>query len=356
MPQLRVLVVDDSRAFRTILAGAVDASGCARVVAHAVDGRDAVAKAAEFQPDVVTLDVEMPVMNGLEALEALRARHPKLKAIMVSAHTRAGAQLTIRALALGAHDFVEKPEGGDLAANKELLRSRLAELLRPLAAPPAPLPERVQGPSLTPTGLRLPRFAAPDVVAIGASTGGPKALVEIIPRLLATFPLPVVLVQHMPPLFTTELAQTLTEKGKLPVKEAVHGQPLAAGTVYLAPGGKHLRVASTGGTERHLELTEDPPEHFCRPAVDYLFRSVAAVYRERALGVILTGMGKDGTAGLKEMKRHGVKVVGQSAASCTVYGMPREAMAAGVVDVELPAEQIADEIAASLSGSTARRG
>ncbi len=150
----------------------------------------------------------------------------------------------------------------------------------------------------------------------------------------------------MPPLFTASLAESLAARSELRVVEAQHGMPLAAGAVYIAPGGRHLRVAGEGA--HWLELSDDPPEQFCRPAVDVLFRSVAGVFRERALGVILTGMGRDGTAGLREMKRFGVKVIGQSAESCTVYGMPREAREAGVVDVELPIEKIADELAASV--------
>ena len=154
----------------------------------------------------------------------------------------------------------------------------------------------------------------------------------------------------MPVLFTAALASSLAEKSHIRVVEAHSGMRLEAGTVYIAPGGKHLRVTAVGASDRRTALTDDPPENFCRPAVDYLFRSVADVYKDRALGVILTGMGRDGTAGLRAMKQHGVKVIGQSAASCTVYGMPREAMAAGVVDVERPAEEIADEILRRFAG------
>ncbi|MBI5545518.1 MAG: chemotaxis response regulator protein-glutamate methylesterase [Deltaproteobacteria bacterium] len=360
MPQLRVMVVDGSRAFRTVLSECVDASGLARVVAHAGDGQEALSKASDFKPDLATLDIELPVISGLEALERLREEHPQIRVVMVSSLTRQGAKETIRALELGAYDFLAKPDGKDAQANKEALRVQLKAILLGIrqaaasAAGPGPLPPLRSGGASTPAAPPAIRSAPPEIVAIGSSTGGPNALMQIVPRLPGNLPVPLVITQHMPPLFTAALASTLAERSALKVVEAQHGQPLLAGTVYFAPGGKQLRVATTGpgagpGAERHLELTDDPPEHSCRPAVDYLFRSVAQVYRERALGVILTGMGVDGAAGLREMKRHAVKVIGQSAASCTVYGMPREAMAAGVVDLELPAERIAAEITASVS-------
>lgn len=346
--QLRVLVVDDSALYRTLLADAINASGCARVVTHAGEGREALRKMLEYTPDVVTVDVEMPGMSGLEVLQALRKDHPRLPIVVVSARTTQGARESVHALELGATDVVAKPDGSDASANREELRATLGRLLHafvPQAAPPKSLvPPR-------PTAV----IPTPQIVAIGSSTGGPAALTRILPMLPKTLPVPVVIVQHMPPLFTASLAESLASKCALRVVEAKAGDVLVAGTIFIAPGGKHLGIATAtnaAGT-RTLELSDDPPENHCRPAVDFTMRAVAHAYRDRAMGVILTGMGKDGTLGLRVMKRHGVYVVGQSAESCTVYGMPREAMLAGVVDVELPAEQIAQAIVTAVT--TGRR-
>lgn len=347
--QLRVVVVDDSRTFRTQLALALDGCGCARVVAHAGDGEEGLRKVAEFSPDLVTLDVEMPVMNGLAALTRLRERHPSVKVVMVSSHTQAGAAMTIRALELGAHDFIAKPNGSDRATNAAQMQSELRRILDALAPMPEPL-----GASLADSPLSVKAGLRPEIVAMGSSTGGPAALLRILPRLPARFPVPVVIVQHMPALFTAALANSLAEKSAISVVEATDGMPLKPGNAYVAPGGRHMRVVSGGPGGRRLELTDDPPEHFCRPAVDYLFRSVAAIYGGAALGVILTGMGRDGTDGLRAMKRGGAKVIGEDEQSCVVYGMPRQAKAAGVVDVELPADRIADAIVAGLHGPLPR--
>jgi two-component system chemotaxis response regulator CheB len=334
MAQLRVMVVDDSAVFRSLLADAVNASGCARVVTHAGDGREALRKAAEYSPDLVTVDVEMPGMSGLELLQALRKDYPRTPIVVVSARTTRGARESMRALELGAADVLAKPDGDDAAANRAALRTTMADLLQGFVASQAPAPKSIRAaPSMQ---TMLP----PQIVAIGSSTGGPAALATILPTLPRNLAAPVVVVQHMPPLFTASLAESLANKCALRVVEAKAGDLLMPGKVFIAPGGKHLGIGTTGSASRFLELTDDPPENHCRPSVDYTFRAVAQHYRDRAMGVILTGMGKDGTLGLRVMKRHGVYVIGQSAESCTVYGMPREAMAAGVVDVELPAEQI----------------
>jgi two-component system chemotaxis response regulator CheB len=346
--QLRAMVVDDSAIYRTLLADAINASGFARVVTHAAEGREALRKAAEYTPDVVTVDVEMPGMSGLELLQALRKEYPRLPIVVVSALTTQGARESVRALELGASEVVPKPDGPDANANREELRTTLARLLQAFL-PQAPAPKSILPPRPTTA------TPAPQIVAIGASTGGPAALAKILPMLPKSLPAPVVVVQHMPPLFTASLAESLSSKCALRVVEAKAGDELVAGTIFIAPGGKHLGVAATtkaAGTRR-LDLSDDPPENHCRPAVDFTMRAVAQAYRDRAMAVILTGMGKDGTLGLRVMKRHGVYVIGQSAESCTVYGMPREAMAAGVVDVELPAEQIAQAIVTAVT--TGRR-
>lgn len=338
MKQLRALVVDDSGVFRKLIAECINTSGTARVVAHAADGHEALAKMVDFSPDLVTIDLEMPGLGGLDTIRAIKERAPKTAVVVVSSFTAKGAASSMRALELGAHDVITKPETGDASKNRAELAQSLQAMLQGILFAQSPPP-----PSLGAARRRAPT-ALPQIVAIGSSTGGPAALAVIVPRLPASLPVPVVIAQHMPPLFTASLAATLAEKSQVRVVEARHGDALQPGVVYIAPGGRHLKIASTGGVERHCELTDDPPEHYCRPAVDYLFRSIAETYRENALGVILTGMGKDGTLGLRVMRRFPVYVIGQSAESCTVYGMPREAMNAGCVDEELPAERIADAI------------
>ncbi len=345
--QLRAVVVDDSVTFRTQLASVLDSCGGVRVVGHACNGQEGLERVAELSPDLVTLDIEMPIMNGLDALREVRKRHPKVKVVMISSHTQAGAEMTIRALELGAHDFVAKPAGNDRKTNTEQLQTQLRRIVaafgeqEPLPAAPA---QPVQQPA-----AKLAQSTRPAIAAIGSSTGGPGALLRIIPKLPASLPIPVIVVQHMPALFTNALAESLAQKSRISVVEAEHGATLIQGRVYVAPGGMHLRVAAHS-KGKFLELTDDPPEHYCKPAVDYLFRSVAAVYGAAALGVILTGMGRDGTLGLTEMKRRGAKVIGEDEQSCVVYGMPRQAKAAGVVDVELPADRIADAIVLALQG------
>ena len=339
--QLRVMVVDDSAAYRALLVESVNASGFARVVTTAADGREALRKFEEFHPDLLTVDVEMPVMGGLELLQALRAIDPIVPILMVSALTTKGARESVRALELGATEIITKPQGATPQGSRDELRARMRALLEALA----PVAPARAAPHPTPR-LLVPK-SPPRVVGIGSSTGGPGALATIIPALPRDLPVPVLVVQHMPPMFTASLAEMLARKSAIRVVEVKDGEELLASTVYIAPGGRHLRVRAANA-QVFAELTDDPPEHHCRPAVDYLFRSLAQTYREAAMGVILTGMGKDGTLGLRLMKRHGAYVVGQDAESCTVYGMPREAMEAGVVDVEVSASQMASAIIAAV--------
>lgn len=343
MKQLRVVVVDDSSVFRSALAEAIQGTGLARVVAHGSDGKDGLAKVDTFRPDVVTLDLEMPVMGGLEALAVIRERYPDVAVIVISSLHRDGARASLQALTAGALEVVVKPSGGDAAANRAALAQHLGAILLSLA--------RGGTSGATPV-MAEPRVArketrTPQIVAIGSSTGGPNALSAIIPRLPGNLPVPVVIAQHMPPLFTAQLAETLDAASALTVREGAHGDLLKPGHVYIAPGGRHMRVSGAGNV-RHVEITDDPPENHCRPAVDYLFRSVAELYPGASLGVILTGIGADGTAGLREMHKHPIKVIGQDEATCTVYGMPRAAKNAGLVDLELPLNRIADAIVSAV--------
>lgn len=357
---LRVLVVDDTILYRTIVSEVLTAIPGVEVVGTAAHGEIALAKVVELSPDLITLDVEMPVMDGLTTLKKLQEIKSKALVVMVSSHTRQGAAVTLEALQLGAYDFITKPDGNDPQQSLALLASKfrpiinavmaqkiLRQTLHGLASEPVRTPKPVlESPHLgaVPPPAVLPgaRIA---IVAIGISTGGPNALAELLPRLPADFPVPIVIVQHMPKLFTGALAESLDSKCAIRVVEGKSGLPLQAATAYIAPGGRQMRVASGQGQSAYiLEVTDDPPENHCQPAADYLFRSVASVCKGQALGIIMTGMGSDGTLGLRLMKRQGAQVIAQDQASCVVYGMPLEAVKAGVVDVVLPLSDIGAEI------------
>lgn len=347
MPQLRVLVADDSLAFRSVLVDSLKKLPAARIVALAANGQEAIDKFGDCSPDVITLDVEMPVLDGFQVLEKLRPRLGHTTVIMVSAMTRRSAGATIRALELGAFSFITKPEEASPDKNREVLRQQLSAVFDAIAS------KRSQTVAETtasvPAGGPRKNPAQPRIIGIGTSTGGPHALAEVLPRLPGDLSVPVVLVQHMPALFTASLAETLAAKCAVKVVQADHGMVLQAGTVYVAPGGRQLRVvpgADDGpAMPKRIELTADPPEHFCRPSVDYLFRSLAVTYGAHAVGVILTGMGQDGAQGLLAMRQAGATTIGQDAATCTVYGMPREAYQVGAVEVQLPLDRIAERIA-----------
>ena len=353
---LRVMVVDDTALYRKLLGDALAQLEGVEVVGTADDGAMALRKVPLLRPDVLTLDVEMPVMDGLETLRRLRETAPQVKAIMVSAHTTQGAQVTLRALELGAFDFITKPTGADVAANMASLQQQLQPLLvslrtkkrlavlRTQHSRPSSISEKPASREMVTQGAS--GRCAPariDIVAIGVSTGGPQALAQVLPRLPGQLGVPIVIVQHMPPLFTTALAESLAQKSALRVIEGQHGQELQANTVYLAPGGKQMKLCRQGPQGRpSIVITDDPPENHCKPSVDYLFRSVAHLYGPHALAVIMTGMGADGVLGLRLLKRQGATVLAQDEASCVVFGMPMEAIRAGVVDMVVPLERLAE--------------
>lgn len=349
MSRIRVLVVDDSPIMRKLITQALSADREIQVVGTASNGKEALEKAPRLRPDVITLDIEMPVMDGLTALERLRRVYPKARVIMFSSLTEKGAKETIKALSLGAFDFVTKPSTRSLTESIKKIREELipkiksaaprapAVARRPAVAPrPAPTP-RPSAPTRRVSTLSLPgRF---EVVAIGVSTGGPKALGEIIPKLPGNFPAPILIVQHMPPIFTTQLAERLDQLSALKVVEAQEGMPLAPGKVFIAPGDYHMEVRERGPA-RVVHLHKGPPENSCRPAVDVLFRSVAKVFGRKSVGIVLTGMGQDGLAGAKIMKEKGALIVAQDEATCVVYGMPRAIVEAGLADYVLPLPEI----------------
>jgi two-component system chemotaxis response regulator CheB len=361
---LRVLVVDDSAFFRMLLIETLTAIPDVEVVGEAPNGHVALEKVRTLQPDMVTLDMEMPEMDGLQTLEALQAAGNTASVIVVSAVTRAGGELTMRALHSGAFDFITKPSGSDWTANREVLaqeltlrvqavqyrqsvRATLAGTSRPASVPAAPRPMPV---AARPAPLPTPSPAGIACVLIGVSTGGPVALMRLLPALPATLGVPIFIVQHMPPLFTQSLAESLHARCALTVREAAPGDMAAANTVYIAPGGRQMRLRRAADRQLTIEITDDPPEHNCRPSVDYLFRSAAEHVPGRALAVILTGMGNDGTDGMRLLKRSGCPTIAQDSGSCVVYGMPRAAVDAGVVDTVLPLPAIAAQITHLVTG------
>jgi two-component system chemotaxis response regulator CheB len=365
---IRVLVVDDSVVIRRVLTEVLGADPEIEVVGTAVNGRAGLQKVAELAPDLVTLDVEMPELDGLGTLAELARSHPRLPVIMFSTLTARGAAATLEALALGAKDYVCKPSGaGSMAAAMERVRDELVPRIKALAGrrrlgPPAPpagappagsLPARARTAAPAPAAgsavtLR-PRHIgapAPEVLAIGSSTGGPKALEVVLSGIGPECPVPVVVVQHMPPVFTQMLAQRLDQKTHFRVTEAVHGTVVEPGHVYVAPGDHHLRVVADVRHGARLELDQGPPEHSCRPAVDVLFRSVAAAYGARVLGVVLTGMGQDGLKGSEQIVAAGGCVLAQDEATSVVWGMPGFVARAGLAEEVLPLEHVAGGIEA----------
>jgi len=351
----RVLVVDDTVVFRRAVSDALAGVPGVEVVGTASNGRLAMARMAALQPDMVTLDIEMPEMNGIEVLEAMAAAGMKPGVIMLSSLTRRGGELTVRALELGAFDFLTKPDGGSAEANLGELRGRLLPMIRAFerrreirailrsdasGPPQAAVPAAPAAATAFQPPLRGSRRSGPPMVLIGVSTGGPGALAKLVPALPGDLGAPVFIVQHMPAMFTQPLAVSLDQKSALRVKEAQDGEAAQANYAYVAPGGKHMKLTPGPKGEIIVRIADDPPENGCRPAVDYLFRSAALHFPGRSVAAVLTGMGCDGTAGLRMLKRGGCFSIAQDEASCVVFGMPKEAIQAGMVDMVAPLDGI----------------
>lgn len=370
---VKVLVVDDSVFYRRVLSDALRSLPGVEVVGSVSNGAKVVAKVRELAPDLVTLDIEMPGMNGIEVMDALRQSGLDLSVLVISALTVSGGRMTLQALQNGAFDFITKPAGSSLQENLSTIRAELAPRLRALAHRvevqnilrpggaaaqrptlsdiPRALPLAAPLPLAAAPVSSLPRLAAkPELVVVGVSTGGPNALSSLLAALPRDLGVPILIVQHMPPIFTQVLATNLSMKSSVPVVEARQDEAVVPNTAYLAPGGRHMRLVPGPAGAKLLQLTDDPPENSCRPAVDYLFRSVAHNFPGKTLAVILTGMGEDGTAGLRLLKRAGATVIAQDEASCVVFGMPRSAIEAGVVDHVLPLGMIANRIATLVGG------
>ena len=358
---ISVLVVDDSVVVRKLIVDALGGAPGIEVVGTAANGLLAQAKIDQLKPDVVTMDIEMPQMNGIEAVRELRKRHPRLPVIMFSTLSAAGASATLEALAAGATDYVTKPSNvGSIAQSLAAVRDQMVPKIhalarRPLPAfkPPPPVKRAAPGPapSRPVTGPPRPTRRGPqgrvDLIAVGSSTGGPDALTKVLIGLTTELPVPMVVTQHMPPVFTKMFAERLDRSTPLTVVEAGDGMALANGTVYVAPGDKHL-VLHRRGTAVAIQLSGAPPENSCRPAVDVMFRSVAQVYGGSAYAVVLTGMGQDGRGGAKVLRDAGAEVIVQDEASSVVWGMPGAVAQAGLADEVLPLDRIAGALTARL--------
>lgn len=361
---VRLLVVDDSALYRQLVRNVLRDVAGVEVVGVAKSGREALEMVDSLAPDLLTLDVEMPEINGIEVLRALKQKRSRARAIMLSSLTANGAQITTDALLEGAFDFIHKPNLADAAANRLALLNSLTEKIVAFTLSPM---FRVRGqravqPKLV--GAAKSRLADRyargqgdigrrfEAIVIGTSTGGPAALSELLPMLPGDLPVPVFIVQHMPPHYTHSLASRLNERSQVEVVEAAEGMAVAAGFAYLAPGGHHMKLERRGNRTL-IAITSDPPENSCRPAADYLFRSAVEVYREKVLAVVMTGMGRDGTEGCRAIKQRGGYVITQDIEGCAVYGMPKSVVDEGLSDESLLLSQIADQLTRYTRGDRA---
>lgn len=351
-PVTRVMIADDSAVIRGLIARALEGEGDVQVVVTVADGRQAVAALARHPVDVIVLDIEMPELDGLSAIPLLLAKAPHAKIIMASTLTLKNADVTLKALAAGAADYIPKPTSsrdmmGPAAFNRELLEKvrslgAVARARRPadpadrrLTAVPI---HRAPVVSAQPT-LRPPSTVPPQIVAIGSSTGGPQALYDVLKHLAPSFGLPIVLTQHMPPTFTTMLAQHITRICGVNAVEAADGMPVERGRVHIAPGDFHMKITNTR-TAPIIRLNKEPPENYCRPSVDPMMASIVELYGPSVLAVILTGMGQDGLRGCKAVVAAGGSVIAQDQATSVVWGMPGAVANAGLCSQILPIQEI----------------
>ncbi len=344
-PKFRILLVDDSSVVRRVLSDLISGDPQLEVAGTAPEGRTALKRISELRPDLVVMDVEMPVMDGLTAVAEIRRTDRHLPIIMFSTLTHRGATATLDALTLGADDYVPKERNSlGLAASMEDLRGDLLPKIHALCLRGLRRQGRIHAEPLPPV-RRLPRPAESqiEIVTVGVSTGGPDALSKLLPGIPQNLPVPVVMVQHMPEVFTRLLAERLSTKSPLPVKEVVGGETLTLGTIWLAPGGKHLRLmAGLSGVRLMLDSSE--PRNFCRPSVDVMIESAVEIYGKGTLAVILTGMGSDGLHGCELVRKSGGQVIAQDEKSCIVWGMPGVVVRAGLADAIQPLSSIASEI------------
>lgn len=352
MKPIRVLVVDDAVVVRKLLTTVIDDDPDLEVVGIAANGVIALGKIEQLKPDIVTLDIEMPEMDGISTLREIRKRDRSLPVIMFSTLTERGATATLEALALGASDYVTKPANvGSVTAAMDAVRRELIPKIKAFCRKNSPPPP--------PPPMAMKVVAAPltgrcELVAIGSSTGGPNALATVIGQLPAGFDKPIVIAQHMPAVFTRYLAQRLDGASKIRVREAEQGDMLEPGLALVAPGDHHMTLRRTAGGVA-VVLDQKPPVNFCRPAVDVLFRSAAEVYGGDVLAVVLTGMGHDGRDGCATLKQRGATVIIQDQASSVVWGMPGAVHQSGLADATLPLDDVGHAITQRASGGARLR-
>ncbi len=344
MRKIKVLIVDDSTVIRRLLSDALTADPAIEIAGIAANGKIAIAKIPQVNPDVITLDMEMPEMDGLTTLVELRKLYPKLPVIMFSTLTQRGAESTLEALANGANDYVTKPANvGSVNAAIQSVQSELIPKIKQfcnwtdtLRSNSAKLTSLINSPA----GFKPSRV---DLVVIGASTGGPNALSTVLPAIPANFPVPILVVQHMPPVFTKHLADRLHQQSSLHVHEGAEGDLLEPGGAWIAPGNFHMTLRRYG-TQLKVVLNQQPPENSCRPAVDVLFRSASEIFGANVLSVVLTGMGQDGMRGCGIVRDAGGRVLVQDEATSVVWGMPGSVANAGYAHKIVPLTSIAEEI------------
>ncbi len=364
---VRVMVVDDSVVVRGLVSRWIEEEPGLAVAASLRNGRDAVDQLDRVDPDVVILDIEMPELDGISALPLMLAKKRDLVVIMASTLTRHNAEISLKALSLGAADYIPKPETNRGVTTSATFRRELIEKIRelggrrrrrrpprmPAPAVPAPPPgQRVPEPAAPSAPLRLRPFAPtpPRVLVIGSSTGGPQALTAVVSNLRGLIPrVPVLITQHMPPTFTTILAEHIARAAGCPAHEGIDGEPVVAGTIYVAPGGKHMQAVKRDNGI-FIALDDGPLVNYCKPAVDPLFRSVARTWGSAVLAVVLTGMGSDGAKGGADIVAQGGSVIAQDEATSVVWGMPGAAAHAGICSAVLPLDQIAPKIMRLFSG------
>lgn len=364
---IRVLIVDDSAVIRGLMSQSLDTVSEVSVVGRAINGEMAVMQAKELQPDVVVLDIEMPVMDGLTALPKILEAAPKCKVIMASTLTVRNAKVSMQALSLGATDYLAKPEAKTGHEAEIFYRELTGKILALGGRGHVPIPP----PSLTITSAPLPLLkqttVAPRVtplapggklnpmgihaLAIASSTGGPQALTTVMTGLKGSLKnIPIFITQHMPAMFTTILAEQLSGISGRPVHEAKDGMVVQPGSVYLAPGDFHMEPIREGAAQIIIKLNQNPPENFCRPAADPMLRALSGIYGSHLLTVVLTGMGSDGCEGAKEVVNRGGSVIAQNEASCVVYGMPRAVVEAGICKSVLPLSDIPAFLVTQIDG------
>ena len=350
---IRVLIVDDSPFMRRAVSSFFDGIEDIKVVGMAKDGQEGIRQIEELKPDIVTMDIEMPVMDGLTALKIIMAKHP-VPVIMLSSLTGEGAKETLDALDIGAADYIPK-NLSNVSLNILKVKDDLIAKIRAITAKKyffgkTEKPEvefksnkiKNAGTSIETSCVR--KNGKIDIVAIGSSTGGPKALQDVIPKIPENFPVPIMLVQHMPKAFTGSFAERLSSLSHIKVLEASGGEIIKPGTAYLSPGDKHISLVKEGNEGFKISLSIEPEDLINRPSVSVMMESVAKLYPGKALGVILTGMGSDGLTGMKKIKETGGKTIAQDEATCVVYGMPKAVVDAGIADLILPIYKIADQI------------